>query len=447
MKNKLPNFRFLQLHTRAPNQKPTLRVMVCLLTVILVSLACSLPSTPTSAPPTTTPSEIDKGLPSETPQLTDTPQIATVTPTDSPLPVDPDSLFPIYMPVGFIADPGILENPILNAHELNGELINQVPAPGMSTVGSPTSVHVAGGFNDGIIPPVVYVSTGNDGSLQYSENGEIITVAIAPHISYLIGAPGQTSMVYTTARFEENALISELFIGNIETLNDVEPLMVRTDSAGWTFRPIAIDMLSEQPIGIWYSLTPWGIGGDIVFEPRQGLYYFDLTANEIAETLDSSVNPISFSPDLSWLAYTGEQMEQPLTIIPNLETERAITFPLAPESDRGAGKAVFSPDNQYVAWMEASVFRLAAVPDFNILIRIASTGDQMITEFPANSVAQAVGSQNIQWVEPIGWLDNENLLLQVRFDTWAQTEIVSVKYDGSEMSALVAGNFANFIYP
>jgi hypothetical protein len=425
----------------------TLWLIVIPLTIILVGLACSLPSTPTSVPASITPSEATKGIPSDTPEPTDTPQTATVTPTDTPLPIEPDSFFPVFLPVGFVADPGNLENSILNAHKLNGELISQVPAPGMSAVGSPNSVHAAGGYSDGIIPPIVYVSTGNDGSLQYSENGEIITVAIAPHISYLVGAHGQASMVYTTARFEENALISELFIGNLETLNEVEPLMVRTDSAGWTFRPIAIDMLSEQPIGIWYSLTPWGIGGDIVFEPRQGLFYFDLTTKEIAETLDPSINPISFSPDLTWLAFTQDQIEQPLTIIPDLETERAITFPLAPESDRGAGKAVFSPGNEYVAWMEASGLRLAAVPDFNILIRVAATDGQMITEFAAVSVAEAVGSQNIQWVEPVGWLDNETLLLQVHFDTWAQTEIVSVKYDGSEMSPLAAGNFANFIYP
>jgi hypothetical protein len=206
-------------------------------------------------------------------------------------------------------------------------------------------------------------------------------------------------------------------------------------------------MVSEQPIGIWYSLTPWGIGGDIVFEPRQGLFYLDLTSNQMEEHKDPSINPLAFSPDLTWLAYTNDQMEQPLTIMPDLDAERAITFPLAPESDRGAGNAVFSPDNQYVAWMEGSGMRLAVVPDFNILIRIASTRGEIITEFPANALAEAIGTQDVQWVEPVGWLDGENLLLQVRFDTWAQTEIVRVKYDSSDMSIIASGSFAAFTYP
>lgn len=254
-------------------------------------------------------------------------------------------------------------------------------------------------------------------------------------------------MVYSTAEFKENALVSELFIGNLETLHKAEPVLVRTDSAAWTFRPMAITMVGVQPLGIWYSLTPWGIGGDIVFEPRSGLYHLDLTTNQLKEHLVPSFNPISFSPDLTWLAYTEDQMEQPLTIMPDLDTERAISFPLAAESDRGAGNAVFSPDNQYVAWMEASGMRFASVPDFKILIRIASTNGEFISEFPDIAVAEAVGSQDIQWVEPVGWLDDETLLLQVEYNTWDNDAIVRVKFDGSEMSIIAPGNFASFIYP
>jgi hypothetical protein len=91
--------------------------------------------------------------------------------------------------------------------------------------------------------------------------------------------------------------------------------------------------------------------------------------------------------------------------------------------------------------------RFAASPDFNILIRIASTKGEIITEFPAMTLADAIGSQNIQWVEPVGWLDEEFLLLQVNFDTWDNVAIVHVKFDGSEMSLLSPGHFSAFIYP
>jgi hypothetical protein len=447
MKKIYPTFQNLQVRFFTFKRPRHLSLIIILISMTLISFACSFPSTSTAVPPATTAPEVTKGIPSDTPEPTEITETATETPTNTPQTAEPESLLPIFLPAGFVADSGNTERPLLSTYNLKGELITEVPALGMAKAGSPTSVHVAGRFADEETLPIVYISTENDGSLQYFDDGEIITVAITPNISYLIGTLGQSSMVYTTAVFKENALVSELFIGDLETLYEAEPVMVRTDSAGWTFRPMAITMVGEQPIGIWYSLTPWGIGGDIVFEPRQGLFYLDLTSNRVAEHVDPSINPSSFSPDLTWLAYTMDDMEQPLIIMPDLDTERAITFPLAAESNRGAGNAVFSPDNQFVAWMEGSGMRLAAVPDFNILIRIASTEGEIITEFPANAVAEAVGTQDIQWIEPVGWLDEETLLLQVHFDTWAQTDIVRVKYDGSDISSLASGSFAAFIYP
>jgi len=445
MKKFFTLFRSFQFQFIAPQKKKPLGLVSILIVMILVSTACSLHSTSITVPPTTTPLQVTKGIPSITPGPTEKPESATETPTNTPKPTEPDAFLPIFLPAGFVAD--LNSGEILNIHDLVGELIDEVPAPGIAAAGSPTSVHVAGRPTDGNYPPIVYISTDNEGSLQYFDNGEIITVAITPNISYLIGANGQPTMVYSTAEFKENALVSELFIGNLETLNKAEPVMVRTDSDVWTFRPMAITMVGVQPLGIWYSLKPWGIGGDIVFEPRRGLYYLDLTTHQIEEHIGLTINPLSFSPDLTWLAYTKDQMEQPLTIMPELDTERTITFPLAAESNRGAGNAVFSPDNQYVAWMEGSGMRLTSVPDFNILIRIASTNGEITSEFPDKAVADAVGSQDIQWVEPVGWLDEETLLLQVNFNTWDKVAIVRVKFDGSEMSTLAPGNFTAFIYP
>lgn len=445
MKKNFSKFQSIQTIDKASKKKRSMEFVSILVLIIIVSAACSLPSSPTTIPPTTSSVQVTKGIPSDTPGPTNKPESATETPTNSPKPTELDALLPIYLPASFVVD--LNDREILNINDLVGELINEVPAPGMAVASSPTSVHVAGRSSDGYTPPIVYISTDNEGSLQYFDNGEIITVAITPFISYLIGALGQPTMVYSSAEFKENVLESELFIGNLETLHEAEPVMVRTDSTAWTFRPMAITMVGGQPLGIWYSLTPWGIGGDIVFAPRSGLYHLDLTTNQIKEHLVPSFNPISFSPDLTWLAYTDDLMEQPLTIMPDLDIERAISFPLAAESDRGAGNAVFSPDNQYVAWMEASGMRFASVPDFKILIRIASTNGEFITEFPDIAVAEAVGSQDVQWVEPVGWLDDETLLLQVKYNTWDNDAIVRVKFDGSEISTLAAGSFAAFIYP
>jgi len=412
--------------------------------LILIVSACSLPTKSTTQPTAFEPSVVTKGIPTFTLTPSEQPEIEVS--TDTPEPTETPSLPPSLFPAGFVTDPGDGERLII--YNPDGEQLAEVSLPGKTEIGSQTTVHVSGTFSKDTLPPIVYISNASGGSLQAYENGDINTVVLQPNISYLIGAAGTNSMVYTTSEFQENSLESKLYFGNIENLADAEPVLVRNDPAGWGFRPLAIAMNGDLPEGVWYTLAPWGYGGDIVFEPQKGIYYLNLLTNQIQEQMDPSVNPVSFSPDLTWLTYTHDQTEQPLTIMPMSDPDREFTIALAQDSDRGAGNAVFSPDNRYIAWMEASGMRLTAAPDFKILIRIASTSDgELITEFPATVLADVLDSQDIQWVEPVGWLDQETLLIQVNYDTWSQFGIVSVKFDGSEMTVLAPGNFAGFLYP
>ncbi len=58
---------------------------------------------------------------------------------------------------------------------------------------------------------------------------------------------------------------------------------------------IAVDAYNEQPVGVWYSKRPWGIGGDIVFDPRRTLSYLDLQTGVNSQYLGAEANPSAVS--------------------------------------------------------------------------------------------------------------------------------------------------------
>lgn len=52
--------------------------------------------------------------------------------------------------------------------------------------------------------------------------------------------------------------------------------------------------------------------------------------------------------------------------IRNISTGENISYPLLAAVDqRGAGEASFSPNNQYLAWMEANGWQMAEAPNFH----------------------------------------------------------------------------------
>jgi hypothetical protein len=198
---------------------------------------------------------------------------------------------------------------------------------------------------------------------------------------------------------------------------------------------------------------PHGIGGDIVYPPHMGLNYVDMTAgNSDTLFLTSDFNPVGLSPDLTWIAYMPADSgfvqggNVNLTFY-NLYTTVMIEVPLRSSSDRGAGYAVFSPDNQYVAWMESSGTQMAEVPTFHSKVMVADISGNIILELDDNVIASYTGTPNATWAQPVGWLDGEYLLVQVRGENWLDVSLMRVRFDASDIAFLAPGEFAGFFYP
>jgi hypothetical protein len=156
------------------------------------------------------------------------------------------------------------------------------------------------------------------------------------------------------------------------------------------------------------------------------------------------MRPSSLSLDGGWLAYVS-QVAGPLTIR-ELATGEEVTFPLLPDSSRGAGFGVFSPDNGYVAWMEAGGSRSDSPPSYHASIRIASTSGEPIADVLDTSLPNIAGAGDV-WIAPLGWLDERTLLLSVRLQAWDRMTVLAMDYDGTDPGHIASGEFVGFLYP
>jgi len=255
-----------------------------------------------------------------------------------------------------------------------------------------------------------------------------------------------------TTAWANDQLISRMYARNIQG-GGATWSYERADPEIFATIPLAVQAANDQPQGVWYSLMPYGIGGDIVFPPHKGLYYLDLAAGGTENLyLANDFNPVGLSPDLNWVAYAPADNgfvsgENPWLTLYNLYTTVSIDIPINPASDRGAGYAVFSPDNKFVAWMEGSGWMMAETPNFHSKVVIADINGNIMAELPDNVLADVAGDPNATWVQPVGWLDLETLIVDVRGDDWANTSLVRVRFDGSNIAYLAPGRFEGLTYP
>lgn len=352
-------------------------------------------------------------------------------------------------PVGFVTASG--DYSTVTFYDLSGMPLGTAQTPGMSS-GPATYLHIAGGFaGNPQEVPVVYLSYENTGEIRQALNGQVTTLVPGGNVSYLCGAPGQNALVYSTVTWGGEALNSHFYVRSAYG-GGASWIWERVDPESWAIAPLAAQAENHELHTIFYTLEPYGIGGDIVFPPRKGLFQLNLENAENILHLTEDFNPIGLSPDNTYVAYTevnnnlGAQTDARITLY-NLASSLMASVDLAPGSDRGGGYAVFSPDNMYVAWMEGSGWMMAETPTFHTRVRMADINGRVTADLPDDSFAAAASDPTVRWAVPVGWLDGENLLVEVHGDNWHEPALVAVRYDGSDLRYLVSGKFSGFLYP
>jgi hypothetical protein len=415
--------------------------ILIILSLLIASFACNVPQITS---PTPTPTETATAtIPPTDPQISPTNTPAILVPSESPPTPIPEPTPLPYQPAGYYSVP--VGGGSILVYDLNNQMVSQLSAPGLYG-DNPSYAHLSGRLSNGAQDFSAIFFSWESFSLSLSDLNGVTPLLNTQNFYMLAGIPSQPYIAFVNLEYADAGLLSYLTIGDPANLPNAPAVMTVLDTDGYAVRPLAFADDQGQPLGVYYTSVPYGIGGDIVFEPRRSLRYLDLSTNQSRDILGIGSSPAGLSPDLTWLAYTA-LFNGPLTISPISDLSNPITLPLLPGSDRGAGSAVFSPDNQYIAWKEGSGWMMSETPNFQATIRIATTSGAITAQIPDSTLIPLIGNPTTIWIEPVGWLDNGTLLIEVRGDDWEQASLFRVNPDGSGLASLVPGSFMGFIYP
>ncbi len=361
-------------------------------------------------------------------------------------PSAPETYLP-ELPIGVVTE----KDEVLSFLGRDGYTILQINTSGLAYADE-DNLHIVSAFSEESKSlPVLYYSYEQNNSLLLSHKGSISSLLSAPDFSGMVGVPGKAVLAYTRVEYKDEKLISHLYVGTIEDLPSAAPVLTINDEKGWGLVALAIDVDAEKPIGVWYSMRPWGIGGDIVFDPRRTLHYLNLRSGENSQYLGVEANPSAISADRKWLAYTND-VDVGTGIgamsLRNVEKGISFSYPLQNAVDqRGAGEAEFSPNNKYLAWMEGSGFQMSETPNFHSVVRVGNLNGNIIAEFADTAFLPISGLGMVARVEPVGWFDDDTLVVMARGESWNNAVLMMIDIPSKNISPLAPGVFAGFVYP
>jgi len=335
--------------------------------------------------------------------------------------------------------------------DVNGQILSEIQTPGIGYV-DPDNVVIAGAIIPGQpLPPIIYRSWEPEQALMANTNGQISTLRLTNSFLSLKAAPGQSAITFSEVMYSpENFPHSFLYAGTSTNSGTVGSFYDLIDEPTYmALMPAGIEAINGEPQGVWYTKTAWGIGGvDLIFPITRGLYFFDLTNGDNLQYIDPDRSFQGISPDLSHAGTVDFDMagDRAMTVV-NLTSSKKTSFALDSTSDRGAGFAVFSPNNQFAAWLEASGSVVSEPSNFHPRIRIGDIQNGgVVRDLMDTSAAQAINGYQATFMRPVGWLNNETLLVEVRGQDWENVSLLRYNVLSGKLSVFSSGSFAGFGY-
>lgn len=411
-------------------KKNRMALSIVLITWILAGLACRLgPATPV---PTTEP-----------PQQGVTPSVENgVTDTVAPITQVPPPAY--LLPSGVLID--TQDKVGITFYNAAGQVITELQTPGLSN-SAPDQVFLAGTVSGQIMTPLVFHSWDPQSRVKKNINDQISLVADSPNFFAMAGAPGQSVLVYSSVTYnpDNSGITSSLYFGTLDQLTGGGGLVLSDPSGiGYADYPMAANAENNTPLGFWFSHQAYGIG-DVIFAPQKGLFYYNVATNSVAPVLDETHTPLTISQDHNWVASNTFGGDKSVNIL-NISNNTSAHFPLLATSSNGAGNATFSPDDNYIAWMEASGSIMQDVPDFHSVVRIAQTNGSLVRDVPDTSFSPLVG-EGVTWVQPVEWLDSATLLVQARGTNWTDSWVLKLDVTSGNISTFATGIYIGLYYP
>jgi len=368
-----------------------------------------------------------------------------------------------FLPAGIMA---WMPGGVVTIYDPQAQPIADYALPDLTFPG-PSFIHYAGPFGPGATDgPLVYFSLEGGEALKVLDGGNSNVYTAAPGLIAMVGAPAQPVIAYSLFVVPQTGYdtSSELYVGTLDA-PPVDPILTITNEEGYALYPLGVEAVDGQPVGVWYTTQLWGIG-NVAFAPQRGLYYFDIASGQVEIYLPAtesndmgefSYAPAGFSSDRSWVAYT---MHGP-NVAPYSMFWQPVDDPDQVKSvmpginyDMGAGFGVFSPNNQYLAWDTANSGTQMGMVTYYLQINSTDGVSGSFSLFPT---AGSFLAPDLVFAWPVGWLDNEVLLLEGQLADGSThvmhfgpaSSVVSLDGSGEAIEAepFVPGEFLGFVYP
>ncbi len=348
------------------------------------------------------------------------------------------------------------ENNVLTQYNLNGQAINSTTLPGYE---GHRQLHFGSQASGSTI---AYYTFDNGGELRAYRQQQTHTLAQSADFTQLLGANGSDWVAYVivTLNPSETGWLSQVYTANLQTLSiSPAPVLSRDAQDGNIHRLLGV-RASQQIDGLWYTLSMWGIG-NINWAPFSGLYYADLNSGQTLQFLDDTNRILALSPDSSMVAFTpGGTQNRPgngLVLRDMVYSCQDIQIPWDATSNQGGGLAAISPNNQLVAWVEASgpdpmsaTFRLRVA-------RLSANSYTDLVNTPASQLTQIIPGLTPSVVHPVTWVDDHILLVSIYAQNangnylalWAPDPNQPINTPNGAVSSIPLGTgyFSGLFYP
>jgi len=96
--------------------------------------------------------------------------------------------------------------------------------------------------------------------------------------------------------------------------------------------------------------------------------------------------------------------------------------------------------------MEGSGYQMSLTPNFTSRVKAATIDGNVVLNIPAANFDSIIG-MTTSWTEPVGFIDNSNVLIQVRGLDWSDSFIVKVDLATQAVTLFCPGIFLGFYYP
>ncbi len=411
-------------------------VFLCISAILLLTgLACAMPITVTIGQPTE-----GATLPPTPPTL----EPAVIVPTETQAATPPESSDGTRHLGAVLVDP--MDKKGVNLLSPDGSYLTELILGSDLSLDSNTTLP----SSDYALPNesnrVMFFTYPEFALSEYRNPGNIQKLGNLQNLVTLAGDGWCDAFSYTTTEFAAGGTQNALYLSKGASVGGVPPVLTEFEPRGYAIFPVSVICGEGQPGGVWYAHIPYGIGGDIVFPPYSGLFRLDAGQPSAALVLDEYQRFSGISDDQSLVAYSHRDDLAKLLIL-DVKKNTQVGIPLLPGSDRGAGYAVFSPDNSQVAWMEGSGFQMSDTPNFHSVIRVAPTSADVQLDKQKTDIefGAAVGLPSL-WIKPVAWLDNSNLLVEGRGDNWADAYVLKLNTESGAITLFAKGVYLGKYY-